>query len=383
MVITSNENDVLLACQARQQDQDLSNRKAAETYEVNRMTLSRRQAGTPSRSDCTVKSRKLSNLEEETIVKRLLELDAQGFPVRLSGVEDMANKLLRDRDASPVGKNWSGNFVRRQPQLKTRLSRPYDHQRALCEDPEKIRAWFELVRNFTAKYGIRDEDVYNFDETGFLMGVLGPTTVVTSSDRTARAKLVQPGNREWVTVIQGVNSTGWTVPPFVIFKGKWHLSSWYEDGRLPHDWRTAVSENGWTTNQLTLDWLGHFDKFTRAKKVGGYRLLVLDGHESHHSHDFEEYCKANNILTLCMPAHSSHLLQPLDVGCFGPLKKAYRRQVEDLIRARITHISKESFLPAFQEAFKAAMTQENIRSGFQGAGLVPYDPERVISKLDI
>jgi len=68
-------------------------------------------------------------------------------------------------------------------------------------------------------------DIYNFDETGFMMGQITPTMVVTSSDRKGKPKLAQPGNREWVTVIQGVNSQGWTVPPFIIVKGKYHLSS--------------------------------------------------------------------------------------------------------------------------------------------------------------
>lgn len=330
-----------------------------------------------------MKSRKLSNLEEGTIVQRVFKLDSQGFFVRISSVEDMANQLRRERDASPVGKRWAINFIQRQPELKSRKTRSYDNQRALCEDPEKIQAWFKLVVNFIAKFGIRVEDIYNFDETGFLMGILGTTTVVTSSDRTTKPKLVQPGNREWVTVIQGINSQGWAVPPFIVFKGKWHLASWYEKEYFPDDWRIAVSENGWTTNEVTLKWLKHFEKFTRPKTVGTYRLLVLDGHESHHSAAFEEYCRTNNILTLCMPAHSSHLLQPLDVGCFGPLKKAYSRQIENLIRTQITHVSKEAFIPAFVEAFKATMTKENIQGGFRGAGLVPYDPEVVISQLDI
>jgi hypothetical protein len=165
-----------------------------------------------------------------------------------------------------------------------------------------------LVANFMAKFGIRVEDIYNFDETGFLMGILGTTTVVTSSDRTTKPKLIQPGNREWVTVIQGINSQGWAVPPFLVFKGKWHLASWYEKENFPDGWRTAVSENGWTTNEVTLEWLKHFEKFTRTKTIGKYRLLVLDGYKSHHSVKFEEYCCTNNILTLCMPAHSSHLL---------------------------------------------------------------------------
>jgi hypothetical protein len=88
--------------------------------------------------------------------------------------------------------------------------------------------------------------------------------------------------------------------------------------------------------------------------------LILDGHESHHSVEFEGYCKENKIITLCMPAHASHLLQPLDVGCFGPLKTAYRREIERLIRCFITHITKTEFFPAFHTAHQAAITESNI-----------------------
>jgi len=382
MESTSNENGLFLALRALENDSTLKVIVAAEVYNVDRTTVTRRQNGQRPQKIFNAEKKKLTKSEEEAIVKRVLELDAQGFPPRIGGVEDMANRLLRERDALPVGKHWTRRFIQRQPDLQTRMSRSYDNQRALCEDPAKIQAWFRLVSNTIAKYGIRTEDIYNFDETGFLMGIIGTTLVVTSSERKGNAKLIQPGNREWVTCIQGVNAQGWTIPPFLVMKGKWILSSWYDDGRLPYDWRIAVSQNGWTTNEVTLDWLKHFDKYTRTKTLGGFRLLVLDGHESHHSDAFEEYCRTNNIVTLCMP-HSSHLLQPLDVGCFGPLKKAYGRQVEDLVRARLTHVSKEDFLPAFQKAFQLAMTESNVQAGFQGAGLVPYDPETVISKLDV
>ena len=76
---------------------------------------------------------------------------------------------------------------------------------------------------------------YNFDETGFMMGVISTATVVTSSDGRVKAKNLQPGNREWVTVIQGVNSQGWTVPLYVIVAGKNHLSSWYQNSGFPRD----------------------------------------------------------------------------------------------------------------------------------------------------
>jgi hypothetical protein len=164
---------------------------------------------------------------------------------------------------------------------------------------------------------------------------------------------------------------------------QYHLLNWYTECNLPGEWRIATTDNGWTTNEVGLDWIKHFDYHTAPRAKGKYRLLILDGHESHHSTDFELYCQQNNIITLCMPPHSSHLLQPLDVGCFGPLKKAYGRQIEDLMRMYITHVSKLEFLCAFREAFFASMTEKNIQSGFRGAGLVPYDPERVLSKLDV
>jgi hypothetical protein len=84
-----------------------------------------------------------------------------------------------------------------------------------------------------------------------------------------------------------------------------------------------------------------------------------------------------------MPAHSSHILQPLDVGCFSPLKKAYGRQIENMMQAYITHITKDDFFPAFYTAFLSTMTENNIRGGFRGAGLLPFDPESVISTLDL
>ncbi|KFZ24101.1 hypothetical protein V502_01420, partial [Pseudogymnoascus sp. VKM F-4520 (FW-2644)] len=58
-------------------------------------------------------------------------------------------------------------------------------------------------------------------------------------------------------------------------------------------------------------------------------------------------------------------------------------QIESLVQARILHITKEDFLPAFFEAFKNSMTKSNVQAGFKGAGLVPFNPEIVISKLDV
>jgi hypothetical protein len=122
-----------------------------------------------------------------------------------------------------------------------------------------------------------------------------------------------------------------------------------------------VSPTGWTNNDLGLAWLEHFD--TYARPVGAYRLLIIDGHESHCLIDFQDRCK-KKIIALCMPPHSSHLLQPLDVACFSPLKRAYGDQISALARDRINYINKQTFLPAFKVAFKKAFIRENVYAGF-------------------
>ncbi len=112
-------------------------------------------------------------------------------------------------------------------------------------------------------------------------------------------------------------------------------------------------------------------------------MLVLDGHESHINADFDQYCKENSIIPICLPPHSSHLTQPLDIGVFGPLKKAYSTQISSMIRATITHITKDDFFPAFKAAFEAVFNEQNIKGSFRGAGLVPFNPEAVLSRLDM
>jgi hypothetical protein len=379
----SNEADIQLAIVALKLNQIQSSLRAAVTFNVTRSTLRNRRAGIPARRDCQPNSKKLTELEEEVIIGYILDLDQRGFAPTYAAVRDMADKLLAARGAGQVGVHWPRNFVKRTDSLTTCFNRAYDRQRALCEDPAIIRQWFELVEQTKTKYGICDEDVYNFDEAGFMMGKITTQLVVTGSERRGRPKSIQPGNREWVTSIAAINAAGWSVPPFLIFAGQYHLSAWYEEADIPRDWAIALSDNGWTNNELGVEWLKHFDTHTKTRTVGARRLLILDGHESHHSLTFQELCKENNIYTLCMPAHSSHLLQPLDVGCFSPLKRAYSHEVESLIRHHINHITKLEFLLAFKTAYDRSFTSANICSAFRGAGLVPLQPDTVLSKLDV
>ena len=104
MSAPSTEARVILALEALENDENLSLREAAKIYNVSRMTLTRRRAGRPARRDAVPHSKKLTQSEEEAIVQYVLELDARSFPPRLRGMEDIANQLLRVRNAPPIGK---------------------------------------------------------------------------------------------------------------------------------------------------------------------------------------------------------------------------------------------------------------------------------------
>ena len=54
-----------------------------------------------------------------------------------------------------------------------------------------------------------DEDIYNFDETGFAMDIIAIAKVITQADKRSRPSLVQPGNREWVIAIEAINASVW------------------------------------------------------------------------------------------------------------------------------------------------------------------------------
>ena len=385
--MAQNEGRIVLALQAYQKGQFSSLRAAARTYNVPRSTLTLRYQGTPSKADSISPNRKLTQTEESTLIKWILDMDTRGIPPTQALVKEMAEILLIERvqNASTVrpvvGQQWVYRFINRHSELKSRYNRKYDYQRAKCEDPEVIRGWFLLVRNTIAKYGIADEDIYNFDETGFQMGVISTAKVVTAAEK-ARTDLIQPGNREWVTVIESINSAGWILPPMVVFKGKMNQRSWYQD--IPHSWKVGVSENGWTTDEIGLKWLKTlFGPYTQDRTTGKYRLLILDGHGSHVTAEFDQYCADHLIIVLCMPPHSSHLLQPLDVSCFSVLKRSYGSRVQEQMRAGINHVDKDDFLEYYMQARTATYSTSTIQSGFRATGLVPFNPDEVLSRLHV
>jgi DDE superfamily endonuclease len=133
--------------------------------------------------------------------------------------------------------------------------------------------------------------------------------------------IIELGNREWVSLIECISLDRRLLCLWVIFKGKKQNLAWME---TLEDGHIALSKNGWTDNELGLEWLQEcFDPETRHIS-NRYRLLLMDGHQSHITNEALRFCIASKIIVLCLLAHTTHLLQPLNVGPFRPLAIAYK-----------------------------------------------------------
>lgn len=169
------------------------------------------------------------------------------------------------------------------------------------------------------------------DEKGFLLSVLSKQKRIFSRSLYEEGKLkkiLQDGNREWITTIACICADGTALSPSLIYQAaSGNLQdSWLQDFNPDiHNTFFASSPSGWTNNEIGLAWLKQvFNRETASKARLSYRLLILDGHGSHITREFLEYCDSKKILIAIYPPHLTHTLQPLDVCLFSPLATAYR-----------------------------------------------------------
>ncbi len=159
----------------------------------------------------------------------------------------------------------------------------------------------------------------------------------------------------------------------VIHIGKQPVRGWFgDDSQLPRyqGWRFGFSEKGWTDNELGVRWLK--DQFIPNTLAPEHHvLLILDGHRSHWSGEFQYCAMQNNIHLIWLPAHASHVLQPLDLGPFSGLGGAYRKEIVKWTPPGYTTIRRQDFNEVYYTTRAEAMTPRNIRAGWKLTGINP------------
>lgn len=178
--------------------------------------------------------------------------------------------------------------------------------------------------------------------------MLGSVKVLVSKDdlRVYRDAGVKPTT---VTAIECISADGRSLLPLIIWQASTHRSNW-TTYPIP-GWHFAHSENGYNDSTISLEWLTRvFDPQTKGLANQKPRVLICDGFGTHETLEVLEFGFENNILLCRLPSHTSHKLQPCDVGVFAPLKMAYRDEVERLYRGGLDIVGKEHFTSLYMPA---------------------------------
>ena len=139
----------------------------------------------------------------------------------------------------------------------------------------------------------------------------------------------------------------------------------------------STSENGWTEDFLCTEWFekGFIPQATARNKTGKTVLLIFDGHSSHLTKTIHQLALANDIQLFCLPPHTTHRLQPLDVGVFGPLSRAYKRCCNEVFRETHIEIPIQDFVKEYMHARAEAFKPETIQTAFRKSGICPINPK--------
>src|SRR5450432_3612829 len=198
----------------------------------------------------------------------------------------------------------------------------------------------------------------------------------------------QDGNREFISLLACICADGTTLPAGLIYQGASYdlQDTWLDDFNSNDEVAYFVaSANGWSCDSLGYQWLRDiFDRYTKEKAgIRKRRILIVDGHSSHINMKFLDLVDKLRILVHILPPHSTHRLQPLDVGLFSPLSTAYSKALNRLIHESesLVSMTKRLFYGIFKEAFLIAFTKRNVEHAFTKPGIWPYNPEVLISIL--
>jgi len=314
--------------------------------------------------------------DEKKLAAYLIDVSKQGYRKSKEIILYMATQIAIKRGKEVKGclsEMWWRNFLKRNPEISLRATQNFGLVRTLVKR-ETIEAFYKrLLESLTTnEYGsLLDKPhlVFNCDESGFEFDAINK--IVAAARGAKHIPRVSKGQHEKVTVLVYGCAAGNTLPPMFIYKS---LSGRVANGLqdAPAGTLFTAQKSGWIDKDLYLKW------FTELflKQIPQERpvLLLVDGHKAHVTQEVIEAATRNRISIFCLPAHASHLLQPLDLSLFGPLKRGWLKACAAFSHLTSTVVNQRNVAKIFNVAWQSSTTPEVIRGGFKRAGIFPYDP---------
>ena len=280
------------------------------------------------------------------------------------------------------GADWWTGFMQRWPTLSERKPQHLSSARAACANPDTISSWFSRVEEFFKVVGliksckVVDDFAYrlwNCDESGFCLGLTSKKILARKGSRAVH-EVGGSSDHQYITVNICGSAAGVRLPAFILYKGKNLYNTWMEGG--PAGAGYGVSSSGWMEEMNLFKWFEQqFYPSTKHLVQTGPVVLFFDGHYSHLSIALIKRARQQGIHLFCLPPNTTHILQPLDVGVFSPVKSAWRKILkEHKIRTRASNITKDVFPSLVKQLFDRSFKPDHFQGGLRSAGLCPLDP---------
>ena len=318
-------------------------------------------------------------------------LQELGYGLTREIVTDVVSTFLKDqkrpspfKDGVP-GPDWWQGFLGRWPSLSERKPQHLSTKRAMAACPETLNSWFITVKTFLEKVGLMKRSgpvadyssrIWNADETGFCLGSTSKKILARRGSRSVH-EVGGASDHQFITVSVCGSAAGVKLPPFILYKGKHLYNTWTEGG--PAAACYGVSQSGWMEELNYLKWFElQFYPAVKHLLATGPVVLFFDGHFSHMSISLIKKARTLGIHLFCLPPNTTHVLQPLDVGVFGPVKQRWRTILKNhKLKTKATNITKEVFPSLIKQLWERGITAEHLQGGFRAAGLVPFNPKAV------
>ena len=380
------------ALEYKKKHQKSSFRWLERQFNVPRDRIRRRWNGShTSRSARPATNRKLNIHQDKALCWYLNRLYEIGVPLRYKAIDTAANEILATAhdphfgDPPTVGENWSRRWIKRHPEFSKRLEKPIEADRQRAMNIELISEFFDKFKAACLKYDIQDQDIWNMDETGLRIGVgRGQWVIVPTDQVDSRFKNIigSLGDTEHISIVEAISAGFTVIAPLIIIKGVIIQRRWFHDLK-EGDIAIGVSDSGYSNDILSFQWIQHFHRLSQCTQKGRYRLLILDGYDSHLTVQFVRYCEMQDIIILQLPPHTSHFLQPLDVVIFQQWKHWHAEAIDYSIRRGVGEFDKQTFLSNIEAIRQATFKEGSIKSAFRKCGFIPFQPDLVIRQIQL
>ena len=219
--------------------------------------------------------------------------------------------------------------------------------------------------------------IWNADESGFPLQHKNGKVLAPRGSRTVYS--VTSSSKQQITTLACINAAGSAIPPMHVFPGERFRSNPLEGA--VHGAYLGRSTSGWMNAELFNGWLTHH--FSKSIPPARPVVLLLDGHSSHINLETSKYARKEGILLYCLPPHTSHALQPCDVGFFKPLKSSWNKCVSDyMCQNSGESVTKYTFARVFSQAWTESLKPATLINSFKGSGICPLNRNAIsISKV--